>query len=177
MSGASSRSATSSNHVGTSSVRTMPSSGGAVFSWPILMAFIYLSIFAMKRFFVVVHYYRALCFEFILNSAVTLTLSPFCIVIDAVRRRTSGVSGPFRSANNGNGMSMLRFYTEEAQGLKITPVCFFYQVYFHFPPAMAYLNVFSRAYSQVLVLVISVCFIAFVTMLHAISKIYQYRNS
>ncbi|EEH59369.1 type II secretory pathway family protein [Micromonas pusilla CCMP1545] len=114
------------------------------------MAFIYLSIFAMKRFFVVVHYYRALCFEFILNSAVTLTLSPFCIVIDAVRRRTSGVSGPFRSANNGNGMSMLRFYTEEAQGLKITPV---------------------------LVLVISVCFIAFVTMLHAISKIYQYRNS
>mmetsp|Transcript_14480 Transcript_14480/g.52088 ORF Transcript_14480/g.52088 Transcript_14480/m.52088 type:complete len:96 (-) Transcript_14480:2220-2507(-) len=95
MSGASSRSATSSNHVGTSSVRTMPSS-------------------------------------------------------DAVRRRTSGVSGPFRSANNGNGMSMLRFYTEEAQGLKITPV---------------------------LVLVISVCFIAFVTMLHAISKIYQYRNS
>jgi hypothetical protein len=112
----------------------MPSSGGAVFSWPILMAFIYLSIFAMKRFFVVVHYYRALCFEFILNSAVTLTLSPFCIVIDAVRRRTSGVSGPFRSANNGNGMSMLRFYTEEAQGLKITPVCFFYQVYFHFPP-------------------------------------------
>eukprot|EP00982_Pelagococcus_subviridis_P000685 5752-Pelagococcus_subviridis.AAC.8 len=79
MSGASSRSATSSNHVGTSSVRTMPSSGGASF-----------------------------------------TITALC-ALNAVRRRTSGVSGPFRSANNGNGMSMLRFYTEEAQGLKITP--------------------------------------------------------
>ena len=31
--------------------------------------------------------------------------------------------------------------------------------------------------SQVVVLVMSVCFIGFVTMLHAIAKIYQYRSS
>ena len=35
----------------------------------------------------------------------------------------------------------------------------------------------STASSQVVVLMMSVCFIAFVTMLHAVSKIYQYRSS
>jgi len=47
-------------------------------------------------------------------------------------------------------MSMLRYYTDDSPGLKITPV---------------------------VVLMMSVCFIAFVTMLHAVSKIYQYTSS
>lgn len=47
-------------------------------------------------------------------------------------------------------MSMLRYYTDDSPGLKITPV---------------------------VVLIMSVCFIAFVTMLHAVAKLYQYRSS
>ena len=66
------------------------------------------------------------------------------------RRRTastgsSGGSGAFRGGNS----NMLRFYTDDAPGLKITPT---------------------------VVLVMSVCFIAFVTCLHVVGKLYNYRN-
>lgn len=65
------------------------------------------------------------------------------------RRRTTstgsgGGSGSYRSGNN-----MLRFYTDDAPGLKITPT---------------------------VVLVMSLCFIGFVTCLHVVGKLYNYRS-
>eukprot|EP00850_Spirogloea_muscicola_P025159 SM002345S07994 [mRNA] locus=s2345:61:201:+ [translate_table: standard] len=45
---------------------------------------------------------------------------------------------------------MLRFYTDDAPGLKITPT---------------------------VVLVMSLCFIGFVTALHVVGKLYAYRTS
>jgi protein transport protein SEC61 subunit beta len=51
------------------------------------------------------------------------------------------------SAGGGN---MLRFYTDDAPGLKITPT---------------------------VVLVMSVCFIAFVSILHVIGKLYGHRSA
>lgn len=56
------------------------------------------------------------------------------------RRRTS-------SSATGTAANMLRFYTDDAPGLKITPT---------------------------VVLVMSLCFIAFVTALHVIGKLYGY---
>mmetsp|Transcript_6624 Transcript_6624/g.26918 ORF Transcript_6624/g.26918 Transcript_6624/m.26918 type:complete len:84 (-) Transcript_6624:89-340(-) len=67
-----------------------------------------------------------------------------------VRRRNTGGGGGAQKTGQGNNMSMLRYYTDDSPGLKITPV---------------------------VVLMMSVCFIAFVTMLHAVSKIYQYTSS
>mmetsp|Transcript_12212 Transcript_12212/g.45435 ORF Transcript_12212/g.45435 Transcript_12212/m.45435 type:complete len:89 (-) Transcript_12212:1078-1344(-) len=70
----------------------------------------------------------------------------------AVRRRgagSGGGGGQGARTGQGNNMSMLRYYTDDSPGLKITPV---------------------------VVLMMSVCFIAFVTMLHAVSKIYQYTS-
>ena len=107
-------------------------------------------------------------------------------------------------------MSMLRYYTDDSPGLKITPVrartpsrnrqpsrgsihfsssppaffvfasraSFFARFGRRFPRLTARLpspNV--KRNKQVVVLMMSVCFIAFVTMLHAVSKIYQYTSS
>lgn len=58
------------------------------------------------------------------------------------RRRTSSSSSTGTAAGN-----MLRFYTDDAPGLKITPT---------------------------VVLVMSLCFIGFVTGLHVIGKLYGY---
>lgn len=69
------------------------------------------------------------------------------------RRRTASTgsgggngSGAFRSGNSNN---MLRFYTDDAPGLKITPT---------------------------VVLVMSLMFIGFVTCLHVVGKLYGYRT-
>mmetsp|Transcript_4851 Transcript_4851/g.8377 ORF Transcript_4851/g.8377 Transcript_4851/m.8377 type:complete len:104 (-) Transcript_4851:385-696(-) len=71
------------------------------------------------------------------------------------RRHTTGAS---RSSGGGavgqpmggmGGGGMLRFYTDDAPGLRITPV---------------------------VVLVMSLCFIGFVTILHVIGKIYTTRG-
>lgn len=66
------------------------------------------------------------------------------------RRRTTSTgsgsgSGSYRSGNS----NMLRFYTDDAPGLKITPT---------------------------VVLVMSLCFIGFVTCLHVVGKLYNYRT-
>jgi protein transport protein SEC61 subunit beta len=74
-----------------------------------------------------------------------------CIVAlhTAVRRKINAASGD-RVARPAQGSgSLLRFYTDESPGLKITPV---------------------------VVLGMSVCFIGFVTMLHAIAKIASYMS-
>eukprot|EP00252_Welwitschia_mirabilis_P024629 TRINITY_DN7362_c0_g2_i1.p2 TRINITY_DN7362_c0_g2~~TRINITY_DN7362_c0_g2_i1.p2 ORF type:complete len:105 (+),score=8.90 TRINITY_DN7362_c0_g2_i1:134-448(+) len=64
------------------------------------------------------------------------------------RRRVSSSSSG--SGGGGSGPSnMLRFYTDDAPGLKITPT---------------------------VVLVMSLCFIGFVTALHVIGKLYRYRS-
>jgi protein transport protein SEC61 subunit beta len=69
------------------------------------------------------------------------------------RRRTastgSGGGGGGSGAFRGGNSNMLRFYTDDAPGLKITPT---------------------------VVLVMSVCFIAFVTCLHVVGKLYNYRT-
>ncbi|EFJ30716.1 hypothetical protein SELMODRAFT_39587, partial [Selaginella moellendorffii] len=61
------------------------------------------------------------------------------------RRRASSGSGGF----GGSGGNMLRFYTDDAPGLKITPT---------------------------MVLVMSLCFIGFVTALHVVGKLYHYKS-
>jgi protein transport protein SEC61 subunit beta len=65
------------------------------------------------------------------------------------RRRTassgSGAGGGF----GGGGSNMLRFYTDDAPGLKISPT---------------------------VVLVMSLCFIGFVTALHVAGKLYSYKS-
>ncbi|RVW84333.1 Protein transport protein Sec61 subunit beta [Vitis vinifera] len=58
-----------------------------------------------------------------------------------------GGSGGFGSGSSGS--NMLRFYTDDAPGLKITPT---------------------------VVLVMSLCFIGFVTALHVFGKIYRHRS-
>jgi len=118
-----------------------------------------------------------------------------------VRRRISSANAG-RNDGNGGNMSMLRYYTDDSPGLKITPVCLFTLV-----PVYTLLlkNVTNRVsclrkscltlacsiafegfffsrrlnqhLNQVVVLIMSVCFIAFVTMLHAVAKLYQYRSS
>jgi protein transport protein SEC61 subunit beta len=65
-----------------------------------------------------------------------------------VRRRPTGGAGNVPRPQQGSG-SLLRFYTDESPGLKITPV---------------------------VVLGMAVCFIGFVTMLHAIAKIVSYTS-
>ncbi|KAL6979312.1 hypothetical protein U1Q18_020977 [Sarracenia purpurea var. burkii] len=69
------------------------------------------------------------------------------------RRRTggsSGGSGTFGgSGGGGTGNNVLRFYTDDAPGLKISPT---------------------------VVLVMSLCFIGFVTALHVFGKLYRYRS-
>ncbi|GLJ37849.1 hypothetical protein SUGI_0770020 [Cryptomeria japonica] len=69
------------------------------------------------------------------------------------RRRTTGAGGSGGGGAFGGGgggpSNMLRFYTDDAPGLKITPT---------------------------VVLVMSLCFIGFVTALHVIGKLYRYRS-
>ena len=72
------------------------------------------------------------------------------------RRRRLGGSGSASSGGGGGfgggggGGNMLRFYTDDAPGLKITPT---------------------------VVLVMSVCFIAFVSILHVVGKLYGHRSA
>ena len=42
--------------------------------------------------------------------------------VGIVRRRAAGAN-PGRNDGNGGNMSMLRYYTNDSPGLKITPVC------------------------------------------------------
>ncbi|XP_042475777.1 protein transport protein Sec61 subunit beta-like [Macadamia integrifolia] len=72
------------------------------------------------------------------------------------RRRLGGASGGGGGGGGsggfgggGGGSNMLRFYTDDAPGLKITPT---------------------------VVLVMSLCFIGFVTALHVFGKLYRYRS-
>lgn len=68
------------------------------------------------------------------------------------RRRVGGSGGGGGAAfgGGGSGSNMLRFYTDDAPGLKITPT---------------------------VVLVMSVCFIGFVTVLHVVGKLYSFRSA
>ncbi|URE18110.1 Protein transport protein sec61 [Musa troglodytarum] len=68
------------------------------------------------------------------------------------RRRLGGggSAGGFGGGGGGGGSNMLRFYTDDAPGLKMTPT---------------------------VVLVMSLCFIGFVTALHVFGKLYRYRSS
>ncbi|XP_009611631.1 protein transport protein Sec61 subunit beta [Nicotiana tomentosiformis] len=69
------------------------------------------------------------------------------------RRRLSGSSSASGSSGaavgSGNASNMLRFYTDDSPGLKISPT---------------------------VVLVMSLCFIGFVTALHVFGKFYRYRS-
>ncbi|OVA10169.1 Preprotein translocase Sec [Macleaya cordata] len=68
------------------------------------------------------------------------------------RRRVGGGGGGGGGggfSGGGGGSNMLRFYTDDAPGLKITPT---------------------------VVLVMSLCFIGFVTALHVFGKLYRYRS-
>ncbi|KAK7404692.1 hypothetical protein VNO78_05648 [Psophocarpus tetragonolobus] len=67
------------------------------------------------------------------------------------RRRLGGggTSSASVSGASGAGSNMLRFYTDDAPGLKISPT---------------------------VVLVMSLCFIGFVTALHVFGKLYRYRS-
>ncbi|KAH7447862.1 hypothetical protein KP509_01G124600 [Ceratopteris richardii] len=66
------------------------------------------------------------------------------------RRRLSGSGGSNGAMENGNNSSnMLRFYTDDSPGFKM---------------------------NRTFVLGMSVCFIAFVALLHAIGKIYASRS-
>jgi len=69
------------------------------------------------------------------------------------RRKTSssasGSGGGSGGGFGGSGNNMLRFYTDDAPGLKISPT---------------------------VVLVMSLCFIGFVTALHVIGKLYHYKS-
>uniref|UniRef100_A0A0D9XVW7 Protein transport protein Sec61 subunit beta n=1 Tax=Leersia perrieri TaxID=77586 RepID=A0A0D9XVW7_9ORYZ len=64
-----------------------------------------------------------------------------------MRRRRTSTSGGF---SGGGGSNMLRFYTDEAPGLRLSPT---------------------------MVLVMSLCFIGFVTALHVFGKLYRSRTA
>ncbi|KAK7347149.1 hypothetical protein VNO80_21676 [Phaseolus coccineus] len=69
-----------------------------------------------------------------------------------MRRRRLGAGSSSASVGSGSGSggsNMLRFYTDDAPGLKISPT---------------------------VVLVMSLCFIGFVTALHVFGKLYRYRS-
>ncbi|KAK7312547.1 hypothetical protein VNO77_36484 [Canavalia gladiata] len=65
------------------------------------------------------------------------------------RRLGGGSSSSTVGGGSGAGSNMLRFYTDDAPGLKISPT---------------------------VVLVMSLCFIGFVTALHVFGKLYRYRS-
>ncbi|MCO5550520.1 hypothetical protein L7F22_004007 [Adiantum nelumboides] len=72
--------------------------------------------------------------------------------VGARRRRVGGSGAGSASLGNGSagGSNMLRFYTDDAPGFKMNPT---------------------------FVLGMSVCFIAFVALLHAVGKIYTSRSA
>ncbi|GJT83192.1 protein transport protein Sec61 subunit beta [Tanacetum coccineum] len=63
-----------------------------------------------------------------------------------IRRRRTTTSSPSSYTDSNSNSNMLRFYTDDAPGLKISPT---------------------------VVLVLSVCFIGFVTALHVFGKLYR----
>ncbi|XP_059625261.1 protein transport protein Sec61 subunit beta [Cornus florida] len=65
------------------------------------------------------------------------------------RRRLGGSSSGSADVGGDSGGNMLRFYTDDAPGLKISPT---------------------------MVLVMSLCFIGFVTALHVFGKLYLHRS-
>jgi len=65
------------------------------------------------------------------------------------RRTASSGSGGGGGGFGGGGSNMLRFYTDDAPGLKISPT---------------------------VVLVMSLCFIGYVTALHVAGKLYSYKS-
>ncbi|KAL3530592.1 hypothetical protein ACH5RR_009914 [Cinchona calisaya] len=72
-----------------------------------------------------------------------------------MRRRRLGVGGSTGGGSGSlgggsNSSNMLRFYTDDAPGLKISPT---------------------------VVLVMSLCFIGFVTALHVFGKLYRYKSA
>ncbi|TVU01341.1 hypothetical protein EJB05_30171, partial [Eragrostis curvula] len=66
------------------------------------------------------------------------------------RRRTTSTGGGGGGFSGGSGSNMLRFYTDEAPGLRLSPT---------------------------MVLVMSLCFIGFVTALHVFGKLYRSRTA
>ncbi|KAI5058115.1 hypothetical protein GOP47_0026285 [Adiantum capillus-veneris] len=72
--------------------------------------------------------------------------------VGARRRRVGGSGGGSGAVGNGNanGANMLRFYTDDAPGFKMNPT---------------------------FVIGMSVCFIEFVPLLHAVGKIYDSRST
>ncbi|KAJ4963496.1 hypothetical protein NE237_023435 [Protea cynaroides] len=67
--------------------------------------------------------------------------------LDAAAEAGWWIGGSSRFAGSGNGSNMLRFYTDDAPGLNITPT---------------------------IVLVMIICFIGFVTALNVFGKLYHY---
>ncbi|MQM05726.1 hypothetical protein Taro_038538 [Colocasia esculenta] len=65
------------------------------------------------------------------------------------RRRAAGGGGSGGAFGGGGASNMLRFYTDEAPGIKMSPT---------------------------VVLVMSLCFIGFVTALHVFGKLYRHRS-
>jgi protein transport protein SEC61 subunit beta len=66
------------------------------------------------------------------------------------RRRATATGGGGGFSGGGGGSNMLRFYTDEAPGLRLSPT---------------------------MVLVMSLCFIGFVTALHVFGKLYRSRTA
>ncbi|KAL5225113.1 hypothetical protein ABZP36_011752 [Zizania latifolia] len=67
-----------------------------------------------------------------------------------MRRRRASAAGGAGGFSGGGGSNMLRFYTDEAPGLRLSPT---------------------------MVLVMSLCFIGFVTALHVFGKLYRSRTA
>ncbi|KAF0889906.1 hypothetical protein E2562_033874 [Oryza meyeriana var. granulata] len=67
-----------------------------------------------------------------------------------MRRRRASTTGGSGGFSGGGGSNMLRFYTDEAPGLRLSPT---------------------------MVLVMSLCFIGFVTALHVFGKLYRSRTA
>ncbi|KAF2906218.1 protein transport protein Sec61 subunit beta [Oryza sativa Japonica Group] len=67
-----------------------------------------------------------------------------------MRRRRASTAGGSGGFSGGGGSNMLRFYTDEAPGLRLSPT---------------------------MVLVMSLCFIGFVTALHVFGKLYRSRTA
>ena len=55
--------------------------------------------------------------------------------VGLIRRRAAGAN-PERNDGNGGNMSMLRYYTDDSPGLKITPVCMVHEAPVHTRPVL-----------------------------------------
>ena len=69
----------------------------------------------------------ALVLEAQVTTGIFLTFTSDRVGI--VRRRAAGAN-PGRNDGNGGNMSMLRYYTDDSPGLKITPVCLVHEALF-----------------------------------------------